>query len=95
MIDINFVQHRLDTEVSDMCLPLRLWCWDLIGEIRKLDAMADNTTLVTKDLQDNVKFWEARAEDLEKRMSDAAEAFDEDNFVTGMCLLRPEVGDED
>lgn len=88
MIDINYVQVRLDKESIDMCLPLRSWVRDLITEVRKLEDSAVKTTLA-------IAAYKEMVNELQDKMTDASEAFDQGLFLTGMELLEIKESDDE
>ncbi len=81
MIDINYVQERLDQVKVDSFLPLRSWVRDLITRVRKLENEEVKYKLA-------IDAYKALVQNQQDRMGAASDAFDEDNFVTGMELLR-------
>lgn len=88
MIDINYIQGRLDQVKGDDGLPLRSWVRDLIIEVRKLEHNAVKTTLA-------ISAYKEMVNELQDRMTDATEAFNEGSFLTGIALLEVKEFDED
>lgn len=60
MIDIGYVESRLNQEPKDERLPLRSWVRDLVSDVRKANSKLYGSICLVTKLRDEVKYLESR-----------------------------------
>ena len=88
MIDLLYVQARLDQVKVDSFLPLRSWVRDLLTKVRGFEKEEVKYKLA-------IEAYKALVSDLQTRMFEAQHAFDVGDFCTGMDQLEEKEFDDE